>query len=588
MAATSPTETTPGPPPINSSPPSPSHPDNTQLQDPNMANPRLLVNRACIYERQLPGDAYITAHVQRLQHGFYSSTAVSDKDAEHVDFLAISFVLHSPHTLSHRFKSATIRASIHGSREVSTSAMYPHGYPPGNPRFLMHAPHLIYGTVSPETMEWTFSLAGSLGISETPFSASVIPSGSMNGQYRRYEMMRIQGSARTLKSDLGPEFDVEAGEIVWSLEENNLQRSGLPREFTFVMLIQKPTADNRVMLSIDIEPVIQTWFGSYPGWYLSLPAFRPKLRRGVDFRQETGQRFEPVDKTGRFNFAALESSFDDYIAMPGRKYSRQIQIPPDNSNSLTPINNSLQQNYPQNYPQNYQCQYGMNMNPMQMLLNNSISAQNSFAETQLRRLHAQTLPFGNMSSTASSNMATNTNANSNAAAPVTTSTAQTGSALMPEANTINIRLLLDHATASNIANMRVQSPRPLRGQSPQTSRPTPATTTAPVGGPAYRPETTLRRTRSREYLNAGFSSGANINANTNTSTAASFRMRDAANSSLRELKDDDADEKVEDKRDLGVQSPGGRSRARANGIHRVMTMANQPLTASVLAALAEH
>lgn len=289
-----------------------------------MANPRLFVNRACIYERQLPGDAYITAHVQRLQHGFYSSTAVSDKDAEHVDFLAISFVFHSPHTLSHRFKSATISASIHGSREVSTSAMYPHGYPPGNPRFLMHAPHLIYGTVSPETMEWTFSLAGSLGISETPFSASVIPSGSMNGQYRRYEMMRIQGSARTLKSRLGPEFDVEAGEIVWSLEENNLQRSGLPREFTFVMLIQKPTADSRVMLSIDIEPVIQTWFGSYPAWYLSLPAFRPKLRRGVDFRQETGQRFEPVNKTGRFNFAALESSFDDYIAMPGKKYSRQV------------------------------------------------------------------------------------------------------------------------------------------------------------------------------------------------------------------------------------------------------------------------
>ncbi|KAJ5826156.1 hypothetical protein N7474_003294 [Penicillium riverlandense] len=585
MAATPPTETTPGPPPANSS----SDPANPQSQDPNMANPRLLVNRACIYERQLPGDAYITAHVQRLQHGFYSSTAVSDKDAEHVDFLAINFVFHSPHTLSHRFKSATIRASIHGGREVSTSAMYPHGYPPGNPRFLMHAPHLIYGTVSPETLEWTFSLAGSLGISETPFSASVIPSGSMNGQYRRYEMMRIQGSARTLKSRLGPEFDVESGEIVWSLEENNLQRSGLPREFTFVMLIQKPTADSRVGLSIDIEPVIQTWFGSYPGWYLSLSAFRPKLRRGVDFRQETGQRFEPVDKTGRFNFAALESSFDDYIAMPGRKYSRQIQIPPDNS--LTPINNSLQQNYPQNYPQNYQSQYGMNMNPMQMLLNSSLSAQNSFAETQLRRLHTQTLPFGNMPSTASSNMATNANANTNTAAPATTSTVQTGSAPAPEANTINIRLLLDHATASNIANMRVQSPRPRRVQSPQTSRPTPttsrATAAAPVGGPGRRPETTLRRTRSREFLNTGFFSGANMNAN--TSTVASFSMRDAA-SSLRELKDDDDDDddKEKDERDLGVQKHGGRPRPRPNGVHRVMTMANQPLTASMLASLAER
>jgi hypothetical protein len=233
----------------------------------------------------------------------------------------------------------------------------------------------------------------------------------------------------------------------------------------------------------------------------------------------------------------------------------------------------------------------MNMNPMQMLLNNSLSAQNSFAETQLRRLHTQTLPFGNMPSAASSNKATNANATT----PATASTAQTGPAPAPEANTINIRLLLDHATTSNIANMRVQSPRPRRVQSPQTSRPTPttsratATATTPVGGPVRRPETTLRRTRSREYLNAGFFSDANTN--TNTSTVASFSMRDAANSSLRELKDDDDDDdddKEKDERDFIVQKHGGRPHLRANGIHRVMTMANQPLTASMLAALVER
>lgn len=190
----------------------------------------------------------------------------------------------------------------------------------------MHAPHLIYGTVSPETMEWTFSLAGSLGISETPVSASVIPSGSVNGRYQRYEMMRIQGSVRTLKSPRGPGFHVEAGEIVWSLEENNLQRSGLPREFTFVMLIQKPTANSKIKLSLDIEPVIQAWWGSYPSWMLALSAYRPVQQRGVDFRWEIGQRFEPTDAKRGFNFAALESSFDDYIAMPGRKYTRSVSL----------------------------------------------------------------------------------------------------------------------------------------------------------------------------------------------------------------------------------------------------------------------
>ncbi|CAG8087362.1 unnamed protein product [Penicillium olsonii] len=290
--------------------------------DPNMNNPRLLLNRACIYERQLPGDAYVTAHVERLQHGYYSNPAVSDQDSAHVDFLAIAFTFHSPNTLSHRFKSAKIRVSVRGTREHSNSHHHPYGHPPGNPRFLMHAPHLIYGTVSPETMEWTFSLAGSLGVSEMPVSASVIPSGSINSRYRRYEMMRIQGSARTLKSDRGPSFDIETGEIVWSLEENDLQRSGLPREFTFVMLIHKPAADSRVTLSMDIDPVIAAKMGKFPSAMLKLPGFQPLPRRSINFRQEIGQRFEPSGPRG-YNFAELASMFDEYIAMPGRKFSRQ-------------------------------------------------------------------------------------------------------------------------------------------------------------------------------------------------------------------------------------------------------------------------
>lgn len=292
--------------------------------DMNKSNPRLLVNRESIYERQLPGDAYITVDVQRLQHGYYSSSAVSDTEAEHVDFLALSFVFHSPHTLSHRFKSATIRVSIQGPDQLAKDGASTPKRRSKNPRILMHAPHLIYGTVSPETMEWTFSLAGSIGISETPLSANLIPSGSVNSRYRRYEMMRIQGSARTLKSPRGPQFDIEAGEVVWSLEENNLQRSGLPREFTFVMLIQKPSSKSRIKLSLDIDPVIQSWWGNYPNWSLSLPSYRPTKRRDVDFNKEVGQRFEPLDTERGFNFAALVSRFDDYIALPGRKFSRRV------------------------------------------------------------------------------------------------------------------------------------------------------------------------------------------------------------------------------------------------------------------------
>lgn len=297
-------------------------------QDPNLANPHLLVNRSCIYERHLPGGAYITAHVQRLQHGFYSSRALSDKDFDHVDFLAIDFVFHCPNAQEHRFKSATIRVSVQGSRELASSAHYPHGYPPGNPRFLMHAPHLMHGVVSPETMQWTFSLAGSLGITDIPINASFTPSGNMRGTYKHYEMMKIQGSVRTLKSRRGREYDIEGGEVVWSLEENILQKSGLPKEFTFAMLIQKPLADSRITFSLDIDPIIQSWFGTYPQWLLSLPKYQPVQRNTVDFRREIGQHFEPATPGKGFNFANLVSTFDEYAHMAGRFSSTVSSSPP--------------------------------------------------------------------------------------------------------------------------------------------------------------------------------------------------------------------------------------------------------------------
>lgn len=218
--------------------------------------------------------------------------------------------------------AATIRASISGNRKLATSSQRP-----SQPRFLMHAPHLIYGAVSPETLQWRFGIAGSLGVSELPVSASLTPSGGMRGRYRRYEMMRIQGSARTLRSPLGRQFDVEAGEVVWSLEENALQKSGLPREFTFAMLVQKPRAESRVQFSLDIEPVVQSWYGRYPGWWLALPMYQPVQRRTVDLRQEIGQRFESgssSSENGKFNFATLENSFEDYVNMPGRKFTSGV------------------------------------------------------------------------------------------------------------------------------------------------------------------------------------------------------------------------------------------------------------------------
>lgn len=301
-----------------------SRPTTKKIADPNMTDGRLLVNRRCIYERKLPGDAYVTAHAERLQHGFFSSKSTSDPEIPHVDFLAVNFVLHPGDSGKHRFKSATIKVTIQNS-PLGPSTENPYPYPQENPKFLMHAPHLIYGAVSPETLQWTFSLAGSLGISESPVSASLSPSGTKSASYKIYEMMKIQGSCRTLRSRDGPEFDVEDGEVVWSLSENNLQRSGLPREFTFVMLIQKPSAETKIAFKLDIDPVIDAWYGKYPAWWINRPNYQPLHKRAVNFRAEFGQRFTPVNDVEKgFNFATLAQSLDDYVNMPGSTYSSNV------------------------------------------------------------------------------------------------------------------------------------------------------------------------------------------------------------------------------------------------------------------------
>lgn len=136
-------------------------------------------------------------------------------------------------------------------------------------------------------------------------------------------MMRIQGSVRSKNG-------IPASQIVWTMEENTLQRSGLPREFTFVMLIAKPGVESRVQFVLEIEPVLQCWIlGQYPGWWVKLwKRYRAARRkRGVDFRVSVGQRFGDELKSRShthsglsrrgFNFAKLVAGLDEYVTLSG-------------------------------------------------------------------------------------------------------------------------------------------------------------------------------------------------------------------------------------------------------------------------------
>jgi hypothetical protein len=221
-------------------------------KDLNIPKKRLQIHQRCLYERNLPGNAFISAHVNRLQHGFYESTSLHEDNIDNLYFVAIHFVFHPHDPRSHRFKSADIKVCVHGDEGPSSSSEKSWTPPPrSHPRILKHAPELMFGAVSPENLQWNFSLSSSLGVSQAPVSATLNPSGGMNGTYKVYHMMSIQGSVRSIRSPLGSNYDVEDAMAVWTLEENLLQQSGLPREFDFVLLVHKPDDVKNVYLTVD-------------------------------------------------------------------------------------------------------------------------------------------------------------------------------------------------------------------------------------------------------------------------------------------------------------------------------------------------
>jgi hypothetical protein len=178
----------------------------------------------------------------------------------------------------------------------------------------------MFGAVSPESLQWNFSLSSSLGVSQAPVSATVNPSGGMKGSYKVFHMMSVQGSVRSIKDPLGTHHDVEDAMAVWTLEENLLQKSGLPREFDFVLLIHKPDNVKNMYLTVDVDAEVESWFGSYPQWYTNLSKYMPTQDLTLDFNADIGQRFVPAQPARGFNFGSLPHALDEYVMMPGTVY----------------------------------------------------------------------------------------------------------------------------------------------------------------------------------------------------------------------------------------------------------------------------
>ncbi|TGO57119.1 hypothetical protein BCON_0069g00130 [Botryotinia convoluta] len=195
----------------------------TTKSNKNGPDEKYQINSHLLFESSFPGHTYISVHLQRLQHGIYSDANLHTKHTLHVTFIALSFIFH-PSTPAHRFESAVIDIKVRDRK--------------GSLRFLKYAPHQAYGKISTESLKWNFQLGSSLGVTQGPANICVKPSIGEEKSKVMGTMMKIQGSTRSTFEHSTRYPDTL---LHFSLEENAQQESGLPREFTFVFLLERPS-----------------------------------------------------------------------------------------------------------------------------------------------------------------------------------------------------------------------------------------------------------------------------------------------------------------------------------------------------------
>ncbi|TGO26137.1 hypothetical protein BPAE_0065g00110 [Botrytis paeoniae] len=148
-----------------------------------------------------------------------------------------------------------------------------------------------------------------LGVS-TPATATVTPSTEYDRSKVIGNMLKIQGSTRSAEG-------MQSSKLIWSLEENEQQCTGLPREFTFVFLVEQPVAKAPFSLQIGIKPVFSS--------SLKACSFGTEITKKSDILSgEVGQMFSSSPYA--FNFATMLGQFEDLVELPGNASSIQDYI----------------------------------------------------------------------------------------------------------------------------------------------------------------------------------------------------------------------------------------------------------------------
>jgi hypothetical protein len=108
--------------------------------------------------------------------------------------------------------------------------------------------------------------------------------------------------------------------MVWSLEENEQQHTGLPREFTFVFLIEQPVAKAPFTLQLGIKPVFSN--DAPERAFAHITGDGHIIQQSGVLDQEVGQKLSESP----FNFATMQGQFQDLVELPGIAQSIQVSI----------------------------------------------------------------------------------------------------------------------------------------------------------------------------------------------------------------------------------------------------------------------
>jgi hypothetical protein len=206
------------------------------------------VNRDLVTAKAL-GQCRVTGRLTKVHDGIFS--------AKPATLMIFEFEFH--HELGQR-----LYRYQNGSITITFSSIEEDTY--RNPVILNFFPVAVVGDPSSAEHESSWEVPVTLGV-PTPFQAIVNPKFTHKSTYQRVERMRIQGSKYRSHRRLR-----DNNVVRWDIEENKLQKDGIPREFVCGVIVSNDygefTAD--VVIKVSTPIILRNYLIAKP-WSKDAP-----------------------------------------------------------------------------------------------------------------------------------------------------------------------------------------------------------------------------------------------------------------------------------------------------------------------------